>query len=164
NSVLNQFSWSPSLYCINPNGFVMPINQTGTPPTRGYRRLAMMGTLHVNSPGVCSMAMLSQAWRKRFRRCGRSGRRSRGMATWVEERRPLHPLVGGEQGRAEGGPQNGVAPEIISHVLPPGPSDAEARLRLEELRVRKKAEDSRRKRVTLTRTLAGNPGQLSLFS
>jgi hypothetical protein len=37
--------------------------------------------------------------------------------------------------------------------------------RLEALRAMKKAEEAKRgKRITLTRTLAGNPGQLSLFS
>jgi superfamily II DNA or RNA helicase len=73
------------------------------------------------------------------------------------------PVLEGDQRRAEGEPQNGVAPEIVAHVLPPGAFDAEAWRRLEELRAKKHAEESRRKRVTLTRTLAGNPGQLSLF-
>jgi len=41
----------------------------------------------------------------------------------------------------------------------------EAGQRLEALRALKKAEEAKRgKRITLTRTLAGNPGQLSLFS
>jgi hypothetical protein len=75
----------------------------------------------------------------------------------------LHEKIN-EQHPGEAGPQNGAAPEITLPMLLPDASDTKARLRLEELRVRKKAEDSRRKRVTLTRTLAGNPGQLSLFS
>jgi hypothetical protein len=42
--------------------------------------------------------------------------------------------------------------------------NAEAWLWLEALRARKQAEDVRRKRMMLARTLAGDPGQLSLFS
>ena len=44
-------------------------------------------------------------------------------------------------------------------------TNSEAAQRLEDLRAMKKAEEAKRgKRLTLTRTLAGNPGQLSLFS
>jgi hypothetical protein len=44
-------------------------------------------------------------------------------------------------------------------------TNSEAAQRLEVLRAMKKAEEAKRgKRLTLTRTLAGNPGQLSLFS
>ena len=41
--------------------------------------------------------------------------------------------------------------------------DADALTRLDALRAQKKAADARRKRLTVSRTLAGNPGQLSLF-
>jgi hypothetical protein len=59
------------------------------------------------------------------------------------------------------------APDVVS-LVPPHDAQHDvdpvrALEQLEMLRARKKAADARRKRLTLTRTLAGNPGQLSLF-
>jgi hypothetical protein len=58
-------------------------------------------------------------------------------------------------------------PEVVSLVPPHDAQRSVAHMRaleqLETLRVQKKAADARRKRLTLMRTLAGNPGQLSLF-
>lgn len=73
-------------------------------------------------------------------------------------------MLEAEQRAVEAGHQNDIAAQAVSRVFPPHSPDAEAWRRLEALRTQKKAEDVRRKRVTLTRTLAGNPGQLSLFS
>jgi hypothetical protein len=56
-----------------------------------------------------------------------------------------------------------VAPVVQQESLPHR-EDADAMVRLDALRAQKKAADARRKRLTLTRTLAGNPGQLSLFA
>ena len=50
-----------------------------------------------------------------------------------------------------------------THELLRNGDQVRAMEQLELLRAQKKAADARRKRLTLTRTLAGNPGQLSLF-
>lgn len=59
------------------------------------------------------------------------------------------------------------APDVVSlvdtHELLRSGDQVRAMEQLEMLRAQKKAADARRKRLTLARTLAGNPGQLSLF-
>jgi len=58
-------------------------------------------------------------------------------------------------------------PEAVTRVVDQASrvhtDDADALTRLDALRAQKKAADARRKRLTVSRTLAGNPGQLSLF-
>ena len=52
---------------------------------------------------------------------------------------------------------------LVGHESLVHRDDADALARLDALRAQKKAADARHKRVTVARTLAGNPGQLSLF-
>jgi hypothetical protein len=56
-----------------------------------------------------------------------------------------------------------VVRPVVDQALRVHRDDADALARLDALRARKKAADAQRKRVTVARTLAGNPGQLTLF-
>ena len=75
----------------------------------------------------------------------------------VEMPTPQHVLI----------PTDNALPDAISTMVLQESlrhqDDTDAIARLDALRAQKKAADARRKRLTLTRTLAGNPGQLSLF-